>query len=141
MLLCIGLTGLIAWGSWRLLDKGWLQLSVVTLTGAVWFVQAFRWCYRVFGYNYRVTTQRLFQSRGLLYQEGVELDLAAVTKVTARRGPYIMLTGVGNVVLAVEEASRRKVVLEGVAYPRRVAELIRELCEKAREGRVTGGRV
>ena len=75
MAICMGLTALIAWGSWQLLDKGWVQLSILSLTGALWLVQAFRWCYRVFGYNYRLTTHRLFQGRGMLYAEGIEVNL------------------------------------------------------------------
>jgi hypothetical protein len=137
---CLVLTALIAWGAWRLLDKGWVQLSVLTLAGGLWLAQAFRWCYRVFGYNYRLTTRRLVQTRGILY-DAVEVDLAAVTKVEARRSPADWLVGVGNVCITLEDPLGTKVILEGVSHPGQVADHVRKLCEQAREQRVMATKI
>jgi membrane protein YdbS with pleckstrin-like domain len=141
MVVCLGLTAFIAWTSWRLLEKGWVQLSVLTLAGALWLVQAFRWCYRVFGYNYRVTTRRIFQTKGILYDR-VAVNLADITEVEVGRGPHERLAGVGEVRLTVEDPTSVKpggarVILEGVSHPGQVADHIRRLSEQAREQQVT----
>jgi hypothetical protein len=141
MLVCLALTAFIAWASWRLVERGWLQFSVVTVAGALWLAQAFRWCYRVFGYNYRLTTRRLFQSKGLLYyQETLEVPLATIATVALRRQPQGLLADTGTVSLTLDDARKTKVVLEGVARPRQVADLIRGLAQKARERQVTAVR-
>jgi hypothetical protein len=141
MALCFILTGLIAWGSWRLLDRGWVQLSVFTLAGALWVVQAFRWCYRVFGFNYRLTTRRLFQTRGILY-DALEINLTDVVGVDVRQGFADRLAGVGSVCLTlatpvqpVGRASRPvhpRMILAAVPHAEQVAEQIRKLSERAR---------
>jgi membrane protein YdbS with pleckstrin-like domain len=141
MVICLGLTALIAWGSWRLVDRGWLQVSVVTVAGALWLAQAFRWCYRVFGYNYRLTTRRLFHSKGLLYQETVVVPLEKVATVSMWRQPHGILADTGNVYLALDDSGRTKLILEGVARPRQVADLIRTLAEQARARQVTALRI
>jgi len=141
MVICLGLTALIVWGSWKLLDKSWVQLSILTLTGALWFLQAFRWCYRVFGFNYRVTTHRLFQSKGFLYQDVVEIDLAKIIKVEVQRRPHELLVGVGDLRVSLEGSSQDKVILQGISRPRQVAEQISSLTSQARERLVTAGSV
>ena len=133
LLLCIGLTGLIAWGSWRFLERGYVQISILSLTGLVWLVQTMRWAYRVFGYNYRLTTHRLFQSKGLFYQNVVEVNLATIGQVVVKRSPHHFLAGIGQILITVDDAARTRIVLEGVSQPRQVAEHIRVLAEKARE--------
>jgi membrane protein YdbS with pleckstrin-like domain len=136
MVICVGLTVLIAWGSWRLVDKGWVRFSVLTLTAALWLVQALRWSYRVFGYNYRLTSHRLLRSKGLLYAPEPELDLAEITQVSVQHGPHDRVVGVGSVCLILDDPARSRVVLDGVAQPRQVADYIRRLSEQARERRV-----
>jgi hypothetical protein len=141
MLLCLGLTAFIAWASWRLVERGWLQLSVFTVAGALWLAQAFRWCYRVFGYNYRLTTRRLFHSKGILYQETLEVPLETVRDVAMRRQPQGLVADTGNVSLTLDDAGQTKVILEGVTRPRQVADLVRALAQKARERQVTAARI
>ena len=116
-------------------------LKVLTLTGALWLLQAFRWCYRVFGYNYRLTTERLFHTRGMLYQGDTEVKLATVARVDVLRRPHHVLAGVGNVALTLEGQGGAKLILEGVSRPRQVAELIRQLSAQARERQVTSAKM
>lgn len=130
--MCIGLSGLIAWGAWLWLDRGWTRFTVLSLTGLLWSLQTGRWCHRVFGYNYRFTTHRLFALRGLFASE-VEVRLTAVTKVLVKRKPTDRLVGVGNLHVFLEGVGRSRVVLEGVARPRQVAEHLRQIAAKARE--------
>jgi membrane protein YdbS with pleckstrin-like domain len=139
LLLCIGLTALIAWGSWQLLPRGWVQLAVLSLAGAVWLLELIRFGYRLFGYNYRLTTHRLFHSKGLLYNEVVIVDLTRVTGVKVKAAAPDGLLRVGKVYVDVENG--QQVVLAGVQQPVRVAERIRECSQKARERMVVQARM
>lgn len=135
--LCIGLTALLAWGAWQLLDKGWVRFTIMALASTLWLLQAMRWCYCVFGYNYRFTTHRLFQTRGL-FRPDVEISLARVTKVAVRRGPHDVLAGVGDLLITLDGATRPQVMLDGVARPLQVAEHLRQVCARARSLAATG---
>jgi hypothetical protein len=136
MALCIGLSGLIGWGSWELLDRGLVQLSILTLTAAVWLTQVIRWSYRVFGYTYRLTTRRLFQEKGWFLDDRNEVELAKVAKVYWRRSFHHVLTRIGTVGVLLEGPGNGGIVLEGVWQPRQVADLIQQLSESARERQV-----
>jgi hypothetical protein len=133
-LACLLLTGLIAWGGWALVPRGFVQGTVLGLAGAVWLVQGVRWGYRVFGYNYRLTTRRVYADRGFLYEGFASRDLAAIARVLVKRSWSDRLVGVGQVCLVPEEQTKPPLVLEGVRRPYIIAARIRELVQVARGG-------
>jgi hypothetical protein len=130
---CVLLTGLIAWGAWVLVPRGFVQGTVLGLAGGLWLAQGFRWAYRVFGYNYRLTNRRLYRDRGFLYTEFAALDLAAVASVVVKRSGADRLVGVGQVWVVPEDKAKGPLVLEGVGRPLDVAQAIREAVHAARE--------
>ena len=135
LVVCVLLTGLIAWGAWRLVPHGFLQTTVIGLAGAVWLVQGVRWGYRVFGYNYRLTTRRVFADRGFLYQDFAALELNSVAQVLVKRKGLDLLLGVGQVWIVPEDRSKPALVLEGVRDPGAIAVRLRELVQVARPPR------
>ncbi len=136
-LVCLALTGLIVWGAWSWLPRGWLQLGIFTLVGAVWLVQLTRWTYRIFGYNYRLTNRRLFHSRGFLYQERNKLELADVAEVVVKRSSHERLLHLGRVFVLPADRTLPPVILEGIPHPLRLAEEIRTLARRVREQNIT----
>jgi hypothetical protein len=141
LVVCVALTGLIAWAAWLSLPRGLVQLTIIGLAGAVWLFEAVRWSYRVFGYNYRLTTRRLFSSKGILLTSVRSVNLADVAQVQVRYVGHEKLIGVGKIIVRLEDAAQRPLVLPGVRSPERMAERIREFVDKARAGRVLESRI
>jgi hypothetical protein len=121
---CLLLTGLIAWAAWYFVPQGWVQLSALGAASVVWLVQFARWGSRFFGRNYRLTTRRLFVIRGVRRLTITELDLRHLGPVTVNRSWLERQVHVGRVV--VEREGGPPLVLEGVHHPQRCADLIRE---------------
>jgi hypothetical protein len=128
---CILLTGLIVWGAWLLVPRGFMQGTILGLGGAVWLVQGVRWGYRVFGYNYRLTTRRLYVDHGFLYEGFAAVDLTAIDKVVVKRHGLDCLLGVGQVLVLTGDRTKPPLVLEGVRRPLLVAEKLREQAKAA----------
>jgi hypothetical protein len=141
LLVCIILTWLIVWAAWLLLPRGWAQLMIIGLAGAVWLFQTVRWSYRVFGYTYRLTTRRLFATKGILLTRFEVVHLSDVAQVQVKCVGHGRATNVGKIVVRVNDAAQKPLVLDGVRYPERVAERIREQVQKAREVHIIQARV
>ena len=133
----MGFTVLIAWGGWLLLPPGFVKGTVLGLASLVWLVQGVRWAYRIFSYNYRLTTRRLYVDRGFLYLDFAALDLAAVGRVLVRRSWSDRLLGVGQVCVVPGETGKVPLVLDGVRHPEAIAERVRELVQVAQGAKVT----
>jgi hypothetical protein len=131
-LVCVSLTALIAWAAWHSLDRIFVQLTILGAAGLVWLVQSYRLCRRVFGINYRLTTRRLFRDEGLVQPLSLALQLSAVARVQIRRNGYERLVGIGHLLVLCEDRAALPLLLEGVAAPQEVAELIRATALKAR---------
>lgn len=141
-LLGLTLTALLAWLVWKTVPRELVKLTFVALAGSVWLAILVRWGYRYFGYTCRLTTHRLFVSRGFLYgRNGREVDLAVVAHVRVKRSGWEQLLGTGRLFLVPDEATEPPALLEGIKEPLLVAELIRETSKKARERKVTQARV
>ncbi len=137
-LVCLVLTALIGWLAWALVRGGLLAPDLLKLTflgaaGALWLGQFTRWGLRFFGFNYRLTTRRLFKERGYLQPHRVQVKLEHVADVGVERTGIEQLAGVGRVILHRADRSYPPVVLEGVRQPLLVADLIRQALQKAKE--------
>ena len=91
---------------------------------ALWLLQAIRAGYRLCGYNYRLTTRRLFRDRGRLYPREAPLDLATVVRAEVRQSLLGRLAGVGTVRVVPEDAAASvgagwRPPAEGVGRPHR----------------------
>jgi hypothetical protein len=89
------------------------------LTGPVWLL-ALAWCaYAMTAFTYRLTTRRLFRSRGF-FRPIEQVELASTVEVRVRRSPVERWLGVGRV--CVERGpGRPPVILKGVRNPELLA--------------------
>jgi hypothetical protein len=129
---CLLLTGLLAWVIWALGPAGLFRLEFVGTAGLLWLVQGLRWGYRFFGFNYRLTTRRLFRQRGFHHLAEEQLDLAGIARVEVKSNWWRRRVGVGDVVVRAEDCARPPMVLKGLRRPEQVARLIRDWANRAR---------
>jgi hypothetical protein len=122
---CLVATGLIAWLTWSCVPRHLLRPVFVGLSGGLWLVQGVRWGYRYFGYNYRLTTRRLFRQRGFRQLPEEQMDLTSIARVAVRSNWHERKIGVGEVVVWADDPSRPPMVLKGLRRPERVAEMLR----------------
>ena len=106
---------------------------------ALWLLQTIRATYRLLAYDYRLTTRRLFRSRGPLYPAEPPLDLATIARVDVRQTPFGRLVGVGSVFVMREDGTAA-LELDGIRRPKWLAARIEEAATAAREANVTVGR-
>jgi hypothetical protein len=129
---CLLATAAIGWLTWLILPGHLVKLAFFGLAGTLWLVQAIRWSYRYFGFNYRLTTRRLFCHRGFLYSPGDQLDLAGVARVQVKANRWDRLVGVGRVLVFPVNPARAPLVLEGVGQPDQTANFISVQVQKAK---------
>jgi len=128
-LVCLGLTGLIILFAWINVDRGQLKLTILGLSAGVWLIQLGRFAYRYFGFTYRLTSKRLFRNRS---RQPLQVFLTDVGEVSVEQNGFEKLVGVGRVFITFSDKTRPPVVLEGIAKPKQVIELIRNCCHQAK---------
>ena len=89
---------LVAVPAYILLGHVWVPTVLVLLMGA-WLVQVSRWGYRIFGWNYRLTTRRLIKATGLYRRRLEEVGLEKVERAVVQRGPLDAILSVGRVLV------------------------------------------
>src|SRR5262249_34207857 len=94
---------------------------VYALVAPLWLFQFLRWLYRVASFNYRLTSRRLFRSRGFLYPAEEAVQLADVTFVVVEQAFWERWFRVGDVGILREKKGLPSVLLEGVRDPERIA--------------------
>lgn len=127
---CLLLTAAIAWLVWRFLERDLLQIAFLGVGTVLWVCQFARWGRRVFGFNYRLTTRRLFRDTGYFRQNRLPIDLKSITDVFVRQNGLEKYFGVGRVVVRLADPRYPPIVLEGVVEPLAIADLIRTAAEK-----------
>jgi hypothetical protein len=132
-MVCLALTALIAWAAWLLVPKDMLKVTILGVVGGLWAGQTVRWLYRVFGYNYRLTTHRLFLSRGFLYAQPLQVSPTAVAHVVLVKTTWDRLVGVGRIKIVPEDKAQPFQVLQGIRRPGPIAELLRSWVQKGKE--------
>jgi hypothetical protein len=128
-LVCLVLTGLIILLAWTFVERGQLKLTILGLGGLLWLVQLLRFAYRYFGFNYRLTSKRLFRSQS---RQPLQIPLVDIAEVRVERSGFEQLVGVGRVFITFPDKTRRALVLAGVNKPNQVAEQIRTACQRAK---------
>jgi membrane protein YdbS with pleckstrin-like domain len=107
---------------------------------AIWVLQVIRALYRFIAYDYRLTTRRLYRSRGPLYPPEPPLELTTLVRVETRQTALGRLFGIGDVrVVCEDEMANRD--LEGVRGVRALAARIDEAAKAARDRSITATRV
>lgn len=126
-------TALVEWASWTMLERGRPQVMVLGVLSAIWLIQVLWWSLWIFGYNYRLTTRRLFHERGVFWRKFRAVDLAHIHQVFVKKNPLEKRLGVGRVLVLVNEPKPQKIVLEGVYGPEHIADRIRQQSKKAKD--------
>ena len=132
LLVCIVLTGAIVWGTRTLVERRHVQLTFWALTGAVWLVQTYRWSWRVFSINYRLTTRRLLIEHGHWRGQRWSIDLREVVSVEVKCNALGTWTSIGNVL--VRTAQGESLTLQSVHAPDEVAARLREASQRIQRG-------
>lgn len=132
LLVCVVLTGAIVWGTRSFVERRHVQWTFWAMTGAVWLVQSYRWSWRVFGVNYRLTTRRLLIDCGHWRSKRWSIELQDLVGVEVKRSFLMAWTGVGHVIVRTTDGAR--VTLESVHTPRELAARLREAMERCQRG-------
>lgn len=80
---------------------------------------------RIFGERYRLTSQRLFITRGILSQTIDQTELVRIDDVRIRKTLVDRLLGLGTVSIVSTDATDSETTMEGIADAEGVAEAIR----------------
>jgi uncharacterized membrane protein YdbT with pleckstrin-like domain len=100
----------------------WVFTGILLLSGLIVFGGVL---IPILGTKYRLTTQRLFISRGILSQTTDQTELIRVDDVSLFKTFFGRLLGVGTVTILTTDASDKEVKMEGIGEPEKVAELVR----------------
>ncbi len=118
-------------GQWLRGYASWLQgpwfatmLALLVLGSGLYLLVRTAW--RIYGRRYRLTSQRLFISRGILVTTTDQTELIRVDDVRVRQGVLGRLFSVGDVAIISTDVTDAELVLIGVGGPHPVAEHIRE---------------
>lgn len=125
LLVCVVLTGAIMWWAWTYLERGYVQLAVLGLTGAVWVIQTVRFGLRFLGINYHVTTRRLVQDWGIIRKTIRTLFLHDVERIEVKRTGLEKFLGVGRVFFFPRLPDQPPMIWKGVRQCNQVAERVR----------------
>jgi membrane protein YdbS with pleckstrin-like domain len=131
---CAFLTAAMISGAWYLhreedVPADRARYLVYGLAAAIWFMQLYRWARRTATLNYRLTTRRLFQCRGLGVNRVQVFALTDITHVKVEQTHLQRHLGVGRVQVATPAATME---LTGVREPHRIAALIERQVKRAR---------
>jgi membrane protein YdbS with pleckstrin-like domain len=116
------------WGV-QAIERGWLRVPLiwglsVVLAGALAYV-----AYRFYGVrlaaSYRLTSQRIFVSRGFFVRSTNELELVRVEDVGVRTTLLGRVFGIGDVRITSTDATDPELVIASIAEPESVKEKIR----------------
>jgi hypothetical protein len=131
---CLVLTALIYFGArWWVPERGWLQLTFSGMTSIVWLVQLLRWAHRFFTWNYRLTTRFLYVDSGLKPLIAQRFPVRSIERVEVHSHGLQKWLRISDLWVWLDAPARLPVVLQAIASPRPVAEMIREVVRKARE--------
>jgi uncharacterized membrane protein YdbT with pleckstrin-like domain len=120
---------LLAWyfGAWR--GAGLVRLVALATVCLLWLLQSVRWLWRAVGFNYRVTTRRLYYQHGFGHPGKPGIDLRDITQIIVEASRLERRLDVGRVRVYRRE-SAEPVILEGVLHPFHVAKQIQRRMRK-----------
>jgi len=85
-----------------------------------------RVAWRILQKGYRLTSERLFIEIGVLSRTVDQTELVRVDDVRVHQSLMDRVFGLGSVEVVSTDATDRNVMIEGIADPDRVAEMVRE---------------
>ena len=110
-------------GGWLTGGKAVITFLMVML--ATGLVVVGRMILAVVGCRYRLTTQRLFITRGILSQTVDQTELIRVDDVRVCKSMMDRVFGLGTVEIISTDATDREITMTGIADPDHIADLVR----------------
>jgi hypothetical protein len=113
-----------AWylGAWN--GASAVRLGAIGVLCLLWLVQSILWVRRAVGYNYRLTTRRLYCQQGFGHPGAPGIDLLSITQVQVEASRAERWLNVGRV-RVYRDKTTPPVILDGIRYPFHVAKQIR----------------
>src|SRR5262249_18036174 len=99
--------------AWWLVPAGWVRGTITLSLLVIWGVQLGRWSYRIFGYNYRLTTHWVYRARGFRRSQASRMALAEIGSVQVMLAWPQRTLGIGQIVLRADTGAREPFVLDG----------------------------
>ena len=135
LVLCGAITAVLFGLAWYF--REWhgniVRYAVQLAMGALWIAEGLWSAYRLVACGYRLTTRRLLYYRGLFHPIRQELDLKDVEAVVVEQTLVDRLLGIGNILIASRDNSRR-VVFEAVRNPKSIVKEIERQAENIPQG-------
>lgn len=131
VLLWFLLNGLAGYGTWYLTQRlaeltrihaAWIMVGIVAITSLIILGPL---AITIWGRRYRLTSQRLFTERGIFSKVIDQMELTRVEDLQIEKKFIDRLFGLGTIALLTTDVSDRKVLIEGVHEPDKVAEIVR----------------
>jgi membrane protein YdbS with pleckstrin-like domain len=123
LLLLSILIAIVAWymGAWRGYNAA--RYTALSMILALWLLQAILWIRRLMGWNYRLTSRRLFVERGFRHPGQPGVDLERISQIAVEAGRLERWLDVGRLRIFIRDAPA-PLILEGVRHPFHVARQI-----------------
>jgi hypothetical protein len=102
------------------------------VTALLWLMQTIRWVYRIAGFEYRLTSHRLFCIWGPLFKSPQPIALTDIKTVHLQQNFWDHWLGIGRLVIE-SNHDTAPLVLRGVRNAENVARTIRHAAERSRE--------
>ncbi len=108
-----------------IMTRGWIGWTCLALITLAWFYAGIRTALGMLNHHYRLTTQRLFVSRGILSKTIDQTEIIRIDDVRITKSLLNRLCGLGSIEVMSTDPSDRQTILQGVPAPDHVADLIR----------------
>ncbi len=112
-------------GSWGWLTGGKAVITFLMVMLATGLVVVGRMILAVVGCRYRLTSQRLFITRGILSQTVDQTELIRVDDVRVLKSMMDRVFGLGTVEIISTDATDREITMTGIPDPDHIADLVR----------------
>ena len=109
---------------WKASDSIAVELTLLLVLGTGIAILV-REALFVFGFRYRLTTQRLFVHRGILTRVTDQMELIRVNDVRLRQGVVDRLVNTGDVEIMSTDETDETVTLQSIGAPAEAAEAVR----------------
>lgn len=107
-----------------LIYVAWFQqfwLWLIGATALVWVYFGLLLTYRKMSVHYRLTNQRFFHERGVLWRRTDRIEVIDMDDISYEQGPFERIFGVGTIKIDSSDKSHPQLVLPGIARVREIA--------------------
>ena len=106
------------------------DIGLCVLTGGLWLAVTVCRCLST---RYKLTTERLIVTSGLLSQSSEEVEIYRVKDVSVSQGALDRMLGIGTITVVVSDASSPRIELKAISQPMKRKEQIRQMSRASRK--------